>query len=110
MPVASDHLALERRLRADRHRQHVPRLRNAVELDEFDEPDIAVGNGFRGILSLTANAQRRNFEADLKHALTILPDGNRRFQRHGKGVVCGTGWPRGSAVLKARAITRWPHS
>src|SRR5438874_12028761 len=88
MPVASDHLALERRLRADRHRQDVSRLRNAVELDEFDESDIAVGNGFRGILSLTANAQGRYFEADLKHALTILPATGREsqistsFQRH----------------------------
>src|SRR2546423_14538347 len=73
MPVAPDDLALERPARADHHGQHVARLRNAVDLDAFDEPDIAIGDGFRGILPLTANAQRRNSEADLKHVRHILP-------------------------------------
>ena len=64
VPVAPNYLALEGVARADRHCQHITGLGNGLELDVFDEPDITVGDGF-GLLSLTADPEGRNSEADL---------------------------------------------
>jgi len=73
VPVAPDHIALERPAGADRHRKNITRLRDDLELDVFGEPDVAVCHGFHCLLSRAAETEGGNPEAYLdclRHLMT----------------------------------------
>ena len=65
LPIAPKHIALEGATRTDRHRQNIAWLWDGLELDPFAESNVTVCDGFRGLLSLAADAERRNPETYL---------------------------------------------
>src|SRR5262245_35775481 len=73
MPVTPDDLAVETSAGAVRHWQHLTGLGDRLELQLLAESNVAVRNGLRGVVAVTANAERRNPEADfddLSHVLS----------------------------------------
>jgi hypothetical protein len=64
MPIAPDHLAVERFARADRHRQNGSGLRNRLDFDGLAESDVAVVDGLQVVSILAFDAERGNPEAD----------------------------------------------
>lgn len=72
LPIAPDHIALERATRADRHRQNIARLWDGLELDPFAESNVTVCDCFRGLLPLAADAKGRNPETYLDYLRHLL--------------------------------------
>jgi hypothetical protein len=82
LPLAPDHLALERATGADRHRQNITRLWDGLELDLFAESNVIVCDGFLGLRPFTADAEGRNPETYLdclRHLIVRRRDGTPRF-------------------------------
>jgi len=65
LPIASDHIALEGATRADHHCQNIAGPWNGLEFDLFAESNVTVGDGFRRLLPLAADAEGRNPETYL---------------------------------------------